>query len=54
MSDRRPPRWARVVLGVVAAVLVIWLLFTVVFPRVDAMIDDPAVGVGTTVTPPDG
>jgi hypothetical protein len=23
-------------------IVVVWLLFTVVFPRIDAMIDDPA------------
>ncbi len=50
-AEPRLPRWARVVLAVVAAALVILLLFTVVFPRVDAMLDDPAMGAGAPVTP---
>lgn len=53
-GEPRLPRWARLALVVVAAALVIWLLFTVVFPRVDAMLDDPAMGAGVMVTPHDG
>jgi hypothetical protein len=32
----------KIAAGVVAAALLVWLLFTVVFPRIDALIDDPA------------
>jgi hypothetical protein len=36
-------RGVKIAVGLVAAVLVVWLLFTVVFPWVDGLIDDPAV-----------
>lgn len=37
-------RWLRVLLWVVVIALVVVLLFTVVFPRVERMLQDPTMG----------
>lgn len=39
-------RWLKVVLWVVVIAAVIVLLFTVVFPRVERVLQDPTMGLG--------
>ncbi len=38
------PRWLRVLVWVVVIAVVVVLLFTVVFPRVERMLEDPTMG----------
>lgn len=47
-------RPSRIVLGVLAALLVVYLLFTQVFPRIERYMDDPSLGAtaATTVAVP--
>lgn len=42
-------RWARIALAVVLGVVVVWLLFTVVFPWVERRMEDPTLGTGQAV-----
>ncbi|MEX2620188.1 MAG: hypothetical protein WD250_08205 [Egibacteraceae bacterium] len=47
-------RVAKVVLVVVVVAAVVLLLFTVVFPWVDTLLDDPTLGVTAVVGSPAG
>lgn len=38
------PRWVRVMVWTVVIAVVVVLLFTVVFPRVERMLEDPTMG----------
>jgi hypothetical protein len=38
------PRWVRIMVWTVVIAVVVVLLFTVVFPRVERMLEDPTMG----------
>ncbi len=42
-------RVVRIVVAVIAAVAILWVLFTVVFPWVEQRMEDPTLGTGQAV-----
>lgn len=45
---RRLGRTGRIALAVVLGIVILWLLFTVVFPWVERQMEDPTLGTGHT------
>lgn len=45
------PRWLKVIIWVVVIAAVIVLLFTVVFPRVERILEDPTMGAPSPAEP---
>lgn len=46
------PRWLKVILLVALIAIVVVVLFTTVFPWVEARLDNPAIGVVQVLRPP--
>jgi putative copper export protein len=43
------PRWLRILIWLVVIAAVVVLLFTVVFPRVERILEDPTMGAGVGI-----